>query len=54
MGDKPRLSISSSIGLKGVTANAAHFKQMFHQQSPSSLSKYLLSVIDFSLFALFL
>ncbi len=37
MGDKPRLSIASSTGLKGANI-AAQFKRLFNQSS-SSLSK---------------
>jgi hypothetical protein len=41
MGDKQRLSIASSSGLKGIAASVAHFKRTFNnRQSPSSLSKY--------------
>jgi hypothetical protein len=39
MGDKQRLSVASSTGLKGA-AVAAHFKRLFHDPtSSSSLSK---------------
>ncbi len=41
MSDKPRFSITSSIGLKGVAAPSAHLKRMFQEPSPSSLSKYV-------------
>lgn len=39
MGDKPRLSIASSVGLKGP-ASVAHLKRILNQPTPSSLSKY--------------
>lgn len=41
MGDKPRLSVASSTGLKGggAAVAAAQFKRLFNQPSSSSLSK---------------
>lgn len=48
MGDKPRLSIASSVGLKGAAA-AAHLKRIFTQPSPSSLSKYSFKSVSLSL-----
>ncbi|CAF2787236.1 unnamed protein product [Rotaria sp. Silwood2] len=39
MGDKPRLSVASSTGLKGAAA-ATQFKRLFNQPSISSLSNH--------------
>jgi hypothetical protein len=52
MGDKQRLSIASSSGLKGTAVTAAQFKRVFNRQTPSSLSKYSFLQLDFSRFHL--
>ena len=55
MVDKPRLSIASSVGFKGVAATAAHFKQLFNPPSSSSLVKVLLQrlILFFCIYSFF-